>query len=693
MKVLPKRIVVCEVLYFIGVILLIISQFTGLYYTFDEQNTYSRSPYNSLCYLVPFLIVILQQTMVFQFRDKLSRPLTASLMLNTIVPLLASIVQIFVYGISLTNMTIVGMMIILYIYALVHLNQSLNEARESEMNAYKEVSEREHILFEQTAEALASAIDAKDRYTHGHSARVAMYSRQIAKEAGKSEEECERVYFAALLHDVGKIGVSDEIIRKNGKLTDEEYSEIKMHPVYGNQILSTIQESPYLSIGANYHHERYDGKGYPERLVGEDIPEIARIIAVADAYDAMTSIRSYRDIIPQHKVREELVKGSGTQFDPKFAKIMLHMLDHDINYSMHEDSIENDSVIKTRLKCDRLFHDCSTGIIITNMTTHISLFYKGDEGIPEENAMPCLVAFDALDGRVHETKEDKKELMYMEYAQMWFDGEVIKKDARKVEAREYPVENPQYGSGTLVGFKRYDIEAVRFNDHVRIRISDDKKTIETIIALPDNTRYSYISITGENCVLSNIHIDQRDDHVDENTIPRIVEEISYIKGLPEGDIPNIQVDGWREKTTAGIPIDGEMHLKFHAFSLPTARLVWHCPFICIYTSKDGTVDADDFLEYVLIRLDGESWESNLHAENKFLVDRTLDFEDWNVWKEKNKKGMDCEAVIRREGNVITVSTENFGINIKCTTTLKDEPEKVYFALTGDQCAITDIHVE
>lgn len=191
-------------------------------------------------------------------------------------------------------------------------------------------------MFEQTTEALASAIDAKDPYTHGHSSRVAMYAAQIARESGKPEKECEKVYYAGLLHDVGKIGIRSAVINKPGRLTDEEYVEIKLHPVLGDQILKRIQESPYLSIGAHYHHERYDGKGYPEGLKGVDIPEIARIIAVADAYDAMTSKRSYRDPIPQQQVRKEMVKGMGTQFDPEYAKILIHMIDLDIEYTMRE---------------------------------------------------------------------------------------------------------------------------------------------------------------------------------------------------------------------------------------------------------------------------------------------------------------------------------------------------------------------
>ncbi len=188
----------------------------------------------------------------------------------------------------------------------------------------------------ETAEALARAIDAKDKYTHGHSTRVAEYSREIARRAGKSESECRKVFLAALLHDVGKIGIPNSIINKNGKLTEEEYNVIKAHPVIGTQILANITQTPNIADGAHYHHERYDGKGYPEGLSGKNIPDIGRLIAVADAYDAMTSNRSYRGSLPQEYVRNEIEKGIGTQFDPDYAKIMLEIIDEDKDYSMRE---------------------------------------------------------------------------------------------------------------------------------------------------------------------------------------------------------------------------------------------------------------------------------------------------------------------------------------------------------------------
>ena len=192
-------------------------------------------------------------------------------------------------------------------------------------------------LSRHVVQTLAAAIDAKDTYTNGHSDRVARYSREIAKRYGYAEKEQDDIYMMGLLHDVGKIGVPDAVINKPGRLTDEEFALIRVHPEIGDRILKKVKEMPKLSIGARWHHERYDGNGYPDGLKGNEILEEARIIAVADAYDAMTSHRSYRDILPQEVVRGEIEKGKGTQFDPVFADIMLQMIDEDREYQMHED--------------------------------------------------------------------------------------------------------------------------------------------------------------------------------------------------------------------------------------------------------------------------------------------------------------------------------------------------------------------
>ena len=217
-----------------------------------------------------------------------------------------------------------------HIIDLDHLQRNL------EREVEKKTRENER-LFLQVVSSLASAIDAKDTYTNGHSSRVALYSREIARRFGYGEKEQENIYMMGLLHDVGKIGVPDAVINKPAKLTDEEYDIIKNHPALGARILGSIRAMPSLANGARWHHERYDGRGYPDGLKGEDIPEEARIIAVADAYDAMTSHRSYRKPLDQAVVREEIEKGMGSQFDPQFAKIMLEMIDEDTEYKMRED--------------------------------------------------------------------------------------------------------------------------------------------------------------------------------------------------------------------------------------------------------------------------------------------------------------------------------------------------------------------
>lgn len=213
-----------------------------------------------------------------------------------------------------------------------------NLSREVERKTQEVIAQHEKLekISMQIMTALSGAIDAKDTYTKGHSIRVAEYSKEIARRAGLSEKEQDDIYMIGLLHDVGKIGVPDAIINKPAKLTDEEYAIIKQHPGMGAEILKNITEFPMLGTGAKWHHERYDGKGYPDGISSEEIPMEARIIAIADAYDAMSSRRSYRDVLPQTQVRGEVEKGKGTQFDPVYAEIMLDMIDEDTDYQMRE---------------------------------------------------------------------------------------------------------------------------------------------------------------------------------------------------------------------------------------------------------------------------------------------------------------------------------------------------------------------
>ncbi|MCR5591688.1 MAG: HD-GYP domain-containing protein [Lachnospiraceae bacterium] len=551
----------------------------------------------------------------------------------------------------------------------------------------EEKSKNLHRLFEQTATALVNAIDAKDKYTHGHSSRVAEYSKKIAMHCGKTPAECEEIYYVALLHDVGKIGIPEKIINKEGKLTDEEYEIIKQHPVLGAQILNSITEYPDLIIGARYHHERYDGKGYPDKLKGEDIPETARIISVADAYDAMTSKRSYRETRPQMSVREEIVKGAGTQFDPKFAKIMQHLIDLDSEYDMKEKDSVQELAGRNELSCVKIRDEMSDGILLGDEIKTIRL-----KCVPVKKGAGfrgAMILFDSIDGRYHDTPREISESNYFEYAEIWFDGQNECEGARKIAVEE--AKSTAETSSLKRGGTAYEIEAVKIRDHVQITIDDTVKTIKFTVALPDSTRYAYIGLTGENCHMYDVSINVAETAAPQDYIKRIAEEVSYIN-VPEGDLPNIQVDGYRTASTPGIPIKDGMEIKFHTMSLPTARLIWHCPYVDLYYSEDKMPFGPGFKEYALIRMDGENWEAVGIAENKVIVNIGDDFTGWEDWKTENKKGYDCTVRIRVEGDRIITTSENFGINVRNITTILDSPEEIYVSLTGDQVAITGITV-
>ena len=556
-----------------------------------------------------------------------------------------------------------------------------------DLRGQRRISQR---LFEQTATALVNAIDAKDTYSHGHSIRVAEYSEKIARTVGKSEEESRMIYYAALLHDVGKIGIPISIINKNGKLTKEEYETVKQHPVLGNQILSSIKDYPYLSLGAHYHHERYDGKGYPEGLKGEDIPEIARIISVADAYDAMSSNRSYRRAIPQQLVREEIIKGSGTQFDPEFAKAMQHLIDCDTEYRMREKNTVSELAGKNCLECLEYRSEISEGIVVTDCITTMRVKSTPYGGRGQRGRGSAMILFDSLDEHVHEDEQVAKDLNYFEYCEIWFDGKTTIKGARKAST-EIRENLPREKDASRTETSCYVIKAVKVKDHVKISIDDGSRTAEVTIALPYSSRFAYIGLTGEYCRIEDVSIIKETKPVGEDHIQRIAEEISFIR-TKEGDIPNVQMDGYRADSSVGIPLNESLDLSFHSMSLPTARLIWHCACVVFFTSSNGRVNDEDYREYSFFRLDGESWESEGAEAVSTVVERRDEFEGWEYWKEENKKGIDCKVHISRENDVITATTQNLGIYIKHTIRILDDPGQVYVSLSGDQCAITDIHI-
>lgn len=190
----------------------------------------------------------------------------------------------------------------------------------------------------------AHLVDAKDQYTQEHSIRVALYSEEIARRMGKSEEEVTLIKYIALVHDCGKIGVPDAVLNKKGALNGGEKEIVNSHTVLGGNVLHHFTAIEGIREGALYHHERYDGTGYPKGLAGEEIPLCARIICIADAYDAMSSDRCYRKHLSKEKILEELTSNSGKQFDPDLVRYMIDMIEDGFVYGIHHYDEEDNEI-------------------------------------------------------------------------------------------------------------------------------------------------------------------------------------------------------------------------------------------------------------------------------------------------------------------------------------------------------------
>lgn len=205
----------------------------------------------------------------------------------------------------------------------------------SQMNTIKEINDELKDTYDkleraymESIQTLRYTVEAKDTYTRGHSDRVSEFSVLIGKHLGLPDEDLRVLQIGGLFHDIGKIGVPDSILLKEGKLTDDEYSKITNHPTIGAHILSNATIFQNIIPIVKHHHEKYDGNGYPSKLKGEDIPYFARIAAIADTFDAMTSKRTYRDALPLDVVIAEIERCKGTQFDPKLADVFLDILNN-----------------------------------------------------------------------------------------------------------------------------------------------------------------------------------------------------------------------------------------------------------------------------------------------------------------------------------------------------------------------------
>ena len=330
--------------------------YASIYFSFFLLETAFSCVYNTLLgsvifnIAVPVLVISLYRKLIIPlFQQIKARPMVEASPSLFVLPAIAELFFIYRSGVTIylaaaapdlsqdsisANVILTAFAYILisfiFLSTITLLKNIVNEQN------IKIESEKNVTLTTDMIKALVKTIDAKDPYTNGHSVRVAEYSKMIAEQEYSDTQKIQNIHNIALLHDIGKIAIPDEITNKPGKLTDEEYNLIKAHTITGAQILSEISSYPDLINGAKYHHERYDGRGYPCGLKGEEIPEIAAIIGVADAYDAMTSNRSYRKMLPQDVVRNEISKGLGTQFHPKWGKIMLQLIAQDTSYTMHQ---------------------------------------------------------------------------------------------------------------------------------------------------------------------------------------------------------------------------------------------------------------------------------------------------------------------------------------------------------------------
>lgn len=299
------------------IISIVVYRITKKYIGTIDQNKLSMTSENKTMLIIPFTASAIK--------------LTQSVVYGILVYNNSGVVSEWLDNFSAYNAVIGNIILIMMICftSMMFRAMAMQTQLANDASQYKKLSE-------QSLLAITRAVEAKDLYTKGHSERVAKYSEMIARKMGYSDDDAKTLYIMALMHDVGKIGIPDAIINKPGALTDEEFKIIKSHPVIGADILKEVDAFEKISEIALNHHERVDGKGYPNGLTGNEISDEVAIVSVADAYDAMTSQRSYRDIMEQAEVRAEIKKGIGTQFKKQQAEAMLEIIDADKSYELHQ---------------------------------------------------------------------------------------------------------------------------------------------------------------------------------------------------------------------------------------------------------------------------------------------------------------------------------------------------------------------
>lgn len=336
----------------IFVIALIVNCFTGFYFYFDYKedlpyqhgDLFMPTSIYSLIFVFASIAMFIIRRKSFNTRQKISTTLffAAFFISYGLQLFLFQDVLLSDFGCAIGTLIVFST---LETPDYVKLMATLRELNDLKGSLEEQVAERTEELKQEKASyeeltletltTLAGLIDAKDHYTNGHSFRVAAYAKGLGKRMGLEKEECERLYLAGLVHDVGKIGISENILAKPGNLSEEEFAIIRSHSAIGGDVLRGLKAFPIFEEVARGHHERYDGNGYPSNLKGEEIPLSARIVAVCDSFDAMTSDRIYRKALEDEIALKELKEGIGTQFDPSAVKAFFDL------YASYDDSIRN----------------------------------------------------------------------------------------------------------------------------------------------------------------------------------------------------------------------------------------------------------------------------------------------------------------------------------------------------------------
>lgn len=313
---------------------------SGIFFSF-QNGSYEHGKFYSLCLIIPLVFLFDCSLTFLMIKKRVSPQAYAVLLIMLVMSVLGPALQYLYFpNVLLTNFfSLVSLNMCLFVlvspdYAeLTKKKAELNELQKHleakaaiESEKIHKRDKQKELLSEQIINALAETVDAADSNRAGHTENVAEYSRKIAYMMSLPKNEVQKVYYTAVLHDIGIIGIPEEISTKAGGFTEQEFEAMKRHSVIGERILSKITEMPEIAKNVRSHHERFDGKGYPDGLAGKEIPLCARIIAVADAYDAMTHERNYKRAMTAQEAKRELLAKSGSQFDPNVVAAALEVL-------------------------------------------------------------------------------------------------------------------------------------------------------------------------------------------------------------------------------------------------------------------------------------------------------------------------------------------------------------------------------